>query len=168
MKFTLDGTGLLSGEHDTEELDRRIEEDRRKQLEAAQRAEEAEETCDGIEKALTPYLRDELAEEFAGRRLSADTIRQYSADFRRFKQCCAKWDLPYLPAPPAAVAVFMSEEDERGANHLARLKAAISAAHRAADLDDPCEDLLVRAIMRLARKEKNQPPADDPPQPEKD
>jgi hypothetical protein len=92
-----DGTGILSGVHDWDEVKRQIKEDRRKALVSALRQGQQEETASGIEKALTPHLRTELAEEIAARKLSAETMRKYRADFLRFKECCAKWDLPICP-----------------------------------------------------------------------
>ena len=92
-----DGTGILSGVHDSDAIKRSIEEDRRKELMAALRQGQQEETVSGIEKALTPHLSTELAEEIAARKLSAETMRKYRADFLRFKECCAKWICPICP-----------------------------------------------------------------------
>jgi hypothetical protein len=64
--------------------------------------------------------------------------------------------MPHLPATPQAVAIWLSEEFEHGLDHLARLRDAVATAHRAADFKDPTEDMLVRAILRLASKVKNQ------------
>jgi hypothetical protein len=160
VKFVVEGTGILSGIHDSEEIDRRIESDRRKELMAAQLAADQEKAVNKIEDALTSWLRTELAEEIAARpRLSAGTLRTYKSDFTRFKRCCAEWKLPCLPAPAQIVAAWLGEEGHRGLAHVLRCKAAVSAAHRAADLDDPCEDLLVRAVVRMVRQDKPPPAA---------
>jgi hypothetical protein len=156
-----EGTGILSGVHNSEEIDRRIAEDRRKEAAAAQLAADQEKAINKIEDALTSWLRTELAEEIAARpRLSAGTLRAYKSDFRRFKQCCAEWKLPCLPASAQVVAAFLGEEGHRGLAHVMRCKAAISAAHRAADLPDPTDDLLVRAVIRMVKQDK--PPAAKP------
>jgi hypothetical protein len=163
VKYVVEGSGILSGHHDTEEIDRRIEEDRRKEAAAAQLAADQEKAVNKIEDALTSWLRTELAEEIAGRkRLSAETLRTYKNDFQRFKQCCAEWKLPCLPAPAQIVAAWLGEEGHRGLAHVLRCKAAISAAHRAADLPDPTNDLLVRAVIRMVRQDKSPPAAKQP------
>jgi hypothetical protein len=148
-----DGTGILSGVHDWDEIDRQIKEDRRHRELVAAREARQQDTASGIEKAVTPYLRAELAEEIAARKLSAETMRKYRADFLRFKECCAKWDLPHLPASPQAVAGFLSSECSRGLTHVNRLVKAISVAHCSADLSDPTTDILVKAVVRLVKKD---------------
>jgi hypothetical protein len=153
---TIDG-GILGG--DREEIARGVAELERREAAAAQLAADQEAAVNKIEDALTSWLRTELAEEIAARpRLSAGTLRTYKSDFSRFKQCCAEWKLPCLPAPPQVVAAFLGQEGPRGLAHVLRCKAAVSAAHRAADLDDPCEDLLVRAVIRMVRQDKPPPP----------
>ena len=155
VKWVAEGTGILSGEHDSEEIERQIESDRRKELMAAQLAADQEKAVNKIEDALTSWLRKELAEEIAARpRLSAGTLRTYKSDFQRFKQCCAEWKLPCLPAPPQIVAAWIGQEGPRGLAHVLRCKAAVSAAHRAADLPDPTDDLLVRAVVRMVKQDK--------------
>jgi hypothetical protein len=150
MKF--EGEGILSGDIDFEELDKKIEEGRRKEQEAVHREADRDTTTALIEHALMPTVREELAEEMAEKKLASETLSQYASDFQRFKRFCQSWDLPHLPASPQVTAAFLADECEQGFDHLSRLKAAIVAAHRAADLFDPTEDLLVRAVMRLARK----------------
>ena len=154
--WVADGGGIFGGIHDSDEIDRQIESDRRKELMAAQLAADQEKAVNKIEDALTSWLRTELAEEIAARkRLSPETLRTYKSDFQRFKKCCAEWKLPCLPAPPQIVAAWLGEEGHRGLAHVLRCKAAVSAAHRAADLDDPCEDLLVRSVIRMVRQDKS-------------
>jgi hypothetical protein len=161
-KWFAEGSGILSGEHDSEEIERRIESDRRKELMAAQLAADQERAVNKIEDALTSWLRTELGEEIAARkRLSPETLRTYKSDFGRFKKCCAEWKLPCLPASAQIVAAWLGEEGHRGLAHVLRCKAAVSAAHRAADLPDPTDDLLVRAVIRMVRQDK--PPAVKPP-----
>jgi hypothetical protein len=80
-----DGTGILSGVHDSDAIERSIEEDRRKELMAAQLAADQEQAKTKIEDALTSWLRTELGEEIAARKLSAETLKHYKSDYQRFK-----------------------------------------------------------------------------------
>jgi hypothetical protein len=154
-----EGNGILSGEHDWDEVERSIEEDRRKELMAAQLAADQERAKTKIEDALTSWLRTELGEEIAARKLSAETLKHYKSDYQRFKNCCAEWKLPCLPAPAQIVAAWLGEEAPRGLAHVLRCKAAVATAHAAADLPNPCEDLLVRAVVRMVRQDKSPPTA---------
>ena len=159
------GTGILSGTHDPDEIDRRIEEDRRKASAAAELAAERQATLDEIEKAITVYVADELQTEFAERKQSEDKKkRAHLGSFLKFKEYCARYTppLPHLPAAPAAIAAFLASEMEKGQGHLNRLCAAIAVMHKRVDLPDPTSDPLVRAVVRLAHKDKSSPPADNP------
>jgi hypothetical protein len=152
--ITFSGTdGILSGTFDLEEIERRAAAERKKELEAAEHESVQQETASGIENALIPHVRKELQEEIAARKLSPEILRRYRADFTAFKECCGRWGLDYLPAGPPAVAVFLSEESRHGVKHIERLKKSIAAIHKAADLQDPTEDLLIRAILRLCRND---------------
>jgi hypothetical protein len=62
-----------------------------------------------------------------------------------------------LPAPPQAVAVFLTDKDSKLAD-IEKLAKHISLVHRAVGLDDPCEDILIRALLRQAREEKKSLP----------
>ena len=159
------GTGILSGAHDPEEIDRRIEEDRRKASASAELAAEREATLDEIEKAITVHVGEELEAEFAAQRQSEEKRkRAHLGSFLRFKEYCARYSppLPHLPAAPAAIAAFLTSEMEKGQGHLNRLCAAIAVMHKRVDLPDPTSDPLVRAVVRLAHKDKSSPPADNP------
>jgi hypothetical protein len=127
---------------------------------AAERAAEQEALLDRLEAALTPGVHDELMEEIADRELSAKTLKQYRADFLRYRAYCQHWSppLPYLPGRPQAVAAFLTSEISHGKAHVRRLAKIITRAHSSADLPNPCEDLLVRAVIRLA----NEHPTDKP------
>jgi hypothetical protein len=109
---------------------------------------------DAIDKALAPHLKSELAAENTAARITA----QQKLDFGLFAKCAARWELPHLPGPAQAVAVFLSEESEKGAAHVERLCHSIATVHRALNFADPTTDVLVRAVMRLARSEKSPPP----------
>src|SRR5262249_35479900 len=74
-------------------------------------AERLQPELDAIDKLLAPHLKNELAEENAAARISS----KQKQDFAAFQKCCARWELPSLPAPPQAVAVFLAEEIEHGA-----------------------------------------------------
>ena len=158
---TFSGTGILSGTHDPDEIDRRIEEDRRKASAAAELAAEREATLDEIEKAITVYVADELQAEFAAQRKTEESRkRAHLGAFLRFKNYCTAYStlLPYLPAAPQAIAAFLATEIAKGQSHLNRLCAAIAVMHKRVDLPDPTNDPLVRAVVRLA----SSPPAAKP------
>jgi hypothetical protein len=120
---------------------------------AAVRAAEIQATCDEIDTALAAYLRAELNAENTKARVS----RAAKKDFEKFKTCCAKWGLPHLPAPPQAVAVFLTDKETNQA-HVSRLAKHISLIHRAVGFADPVDDVLIRAILRQAQAEKKTPP----------
>jgi hypothetical protein len=109
---------------------------------------------DAIDKNLSAHLGRELKLENAKTRVRA----QHKQDFKSFQACCDKWGLPDLPAPPQAVAVFLSEKSERGAAHVLRLRNSISTIHRATNFADPCDDILVKALVRLIRNEEKEKP----------
>jgi hypothetical protein len=160
-----EGTGILSGVHDPEEIGRRIEEDKAKEAAAAEYAAELEATLDRIEKAITVYVADELQAEFAEQRKCEETRkRAHLGAFNRFKTYCVRFStpLPYLPAAPQAIAAFLSTEISKGQAHLNRLCAAIALMHKRVDLPDPTHDPLVQAVVRLAHKDKSSPPAVNP------
>jgi hypothetical protein len=159
------GTGILSGVHDSDEIARRAEEERQKEAAAAEFAAEREATLDRLEKAISVYVGDELQAEFAAQRQSEEARkRAYLGAFNRFRQYCARYStpLPHLPAAPAAIAAFLVSEMEKGQAHLNRLCAAIAVMHKRVDMPDPTSDPLVRAVVRLAHKDKSLPPAVNP------
>jgi hypothetical protein len=66
--------------------------------------------------------------------------------------------LPHLPAPPQAVAAYLSKHLDRGSAHVARLARSISTVHRAVGVTDPCDDILVKAVLRLSRETDSKEP----------
>jgi hypothetical protein len=155
------GTGILSGIHDSDAIDRRIAEERRKASEAAEVAAKREALLDHIEKTITEFVGNELQAEFAAQRQSDETKkRMHLGAFVRFREYCTGYStpLPYLPAAPAAIAAFLTTEMSKGQGHLNRLCAAIAVMHKRVDLLDPTNDPLVRAVVRLAHKEKSSKP----------
>jgi hypothetical protein len=156
---TFSGTGILAGTHDPDEIDRRIEEDRRKASAAAERAAEESLKEQEIEWALSQTLSAELAAEIECQKLDAKTLNRYREDFAKFVKYCQDSGLPYLPASPQVTALFLSEDCEKGLKHFNRLRNAIGCTHRMAGFPDPCEDLLVKAVSRLLRDNKSPQPA---------
>jgi len=146
--IVLDGKGILSGTIDFAEIEKREAEERALQAASAERLEAQEATQHQIEGVMLDYLRDEIAEELAEQKPT--TNARDRMNFLRFKAYCAKLDLPHLPASPQMVAAFLTTELDKGRPHLNRLIKSISTTHHKADLPDPCTDLLVRALLRLA------------------
>lgn len=144
---------LLERRRSQEEEERRVSdvweaglrEHQRKQEESAR-----EPLCDQIDKSFQPYLKGELAAENASRRISPSMKRE----FARFQKYCERWDLPSLPAPPQALAVALAEESEHGAARVLRLCRAVSGIHCAVGFPDPAADVLIKAMLRLIRSEK--------------
>jgi hypothetical protein len=66
-----EGTSILSGIHDSDEIDRRIEGDRRKASAAAELAAERELKEKEIEQILSQTLHAELAAEIESQKLNA-------------------------------------------------------------------------------------------------
>jgi len=154
------GGGILGGvEWDSDKIAARLEEERRQAAEydaamkaQAEREAEQQKTIDEIERfSLLPYIKAELAEEMAVKTPAA--LCEYLEDCQRFKECAQRWDLDYLPATPQMVAVNLSEESEKGIEHVRRQVNAIRELHRATNNPDPTTDILVRAIVRLCEKE---------------
>jgi hypothetical protein len=150
--ITLDGKGILSGAIDFDEIEKRAEEERALQQAAAERKADQEATQHAIEAVMVDYLRDQISEELQEQKPTTADKRSRE-DFLRFKSYCAWLDLPHLPASPPTVAAFLTSEIARGRPHLRRCIKAISSTHHKADLADPCQDLLIKALLRLARDE---------------
>ena len=153
------GTGILSGASDSDEIDRRIAEDKRKAAAAAELAAEQELKEREIEQVLSQTLRAELAAELESQKLNAKTLKRYCEDFARFRKYCEGSGLPCLPAGPQVTAMFLGEHCEKGLAHVNRLRSAIACAHRTAGFPDPTSDPLVKAVCRLLRDNKSPPPA---------
>jgi hypothetical protein len=77
---------------------------------------------------------------------SPNTQKAYRTDWRRFLAYCAGQGLESLPAAPESVAAFLRGECEHGraVATVRRRAAAVSLAHRAARLTDPCKTEPVR------------------------
>jgi hypothetical protein len=152
------GTGILSGISDSDEIAKRAAELERKQAASSAAAADREAILDQIEKAISVHVADELRAEFAAQRQSEEARKRlHLGSFNRFRQYCARYStpLPHLPAAPAAIAAFLVSEMEKGQGHLNRLCAAIAVMHKRVDLPDPTTDPLVRAVVRMAHKDKS-------------
>src|SRR6516164_9358238 len=127
----------------------REEQRRQREAEEAEREADLQRLYDGIDAHLSPCLREELAAENATARVTPEQ----KEDFAAFRALCTEWAMPYLPAMPQAVAIFLAEGDT---DTVLRRCKSISVIHRAVGESDPCEDVLVRAIVRQARNECSQ------------
>ena len=129
------------------EVDQEEEQRRKQAAEEAEREAALQLLYDGIDANLSPHLKAELAAENETARVTP----KQKADFAAFRATCTKWGMPYLPAAPQAVAIFLAEGD---ADTVLRRCKSISVIHRAiGESVDPTEDVLVRAIVRQARNE---------------
>jgi hypothetical protein len=143
--------GLLSDKPIDPEALKRAQEAEAKRLAeeaaAAQHEAEIESICDEIDAYMMPLFKAELELENSKARVSAATKKV----FEKFKACCAGWGLPALPAPPQAVAVFLMDKTTKPTD-IEKLAKQISLVHRAVGHQDPCEDILIRALLRQARE----------------
>jgi hypothetical protein len=131
------------------EVEEQEEQQRKQEAEEAEREAALQRIYDAIDANLSPHLKAELAAENETARVTP----KQKADFADFRATCTKWGMPYLPAMPQAVAIFLAEGD---ADTVLRRCKSISVIHRAVGESDPCEDVLVRAIVRQARNECSQ------------
>ena len=159
MIRTLDGTGILSGTWDDEELARERELERQNEVAAAERAADQEETKHQLETVIVGYLATHIAAELRDQKKKPETNTQNREAFLRFRAYCAKLDLPALPASPQAVAGFLVSELDQDRAHLCGLLDSISSTHHKADLPDPTTDILCRAVLRIC----NEPQTTDSP-----
>jgi hypothetical protein len=124
---------------------------------AAERKAEQEALQHQLEGVMLDHLREAIQEELAAdqKKARGGKDKRSHEDFVRFKAFCQRWSPPlsHLPAAPASVAAFLTSELDKGRPHLRRLIKSISTTHHKADLPDPCTDLLVRALLRLASDE---------------
>jgi hypothetical protein len=137
--------------NEVDQEEEREREEQRKEA-AAEEAREADlqRLYDAIDANLSPHLKAELAAEDETARVTP----KQKADFAAFRTLCTEWAMPYLPARPQAVAIYLAEGD---ADTVLRRCKSISVIHRAiGESVDPTEDVLVRAIVRQARNECSQ------------
>ena len=80
----------------------------------------------------------ERARRFAEKARAENTKRAYRADWQAFRRWCRERGLAPLPARPETVAMYVSSVAERyKVSTLERKLAAISQAHKAAEVDSP-------------------------------
>jgi hypothetical protein len=140
---------------DPEENERIAAKQREQERRAAEYAAYLQAQYDSVESLFVPLLRDELEAEKSITRVTA----KMRADFSAFRQWCEQAGYPSLPAAPQAVAEYLGSELKRGAAHVTRLRNSISAVHSAVfNSEDPTTDILVRALMRCARQDKDHSP----------
>jgi hypothetical protein len=146
---------------------RALEDELARQKDQAQiDAEFAETMRENLIRDLDAQLIDIWAD-----RPSEARLARYDGDFRRFQNWCAEvnqedFKLSTLPASPELVALYLLAELDRGASYqsIRRSYIAISFAHRAKGVFDPCPDPqsddprdssarpFPAAVVRLARK----------------
>jgi hypothetical protein len=102
-----------------------------------------------------PKLAEHVKADFAQLKERAEKAATQE-DFAKFRECAESFGLPSLPAPPQAVALFLA--DGRNASRIAKLAKSISIVHKAVGFSDPCDDILVRALLRMAREEEPSKP----------
>ncbi len=149
--LTLEGNGILSGTYDPAELDRQLEQERKRRLAEAELGLTRDAMIDAIENKLQPILWRAISQEISNRKLSKETLRIYASEMKRFRKYTAEHEFESLPAHPWTVAAYLVMNFEAGAKHLSRMSAAIATTHKFSDLPDPTTDPAVRAVLRLAR-----------------
>src|SRR6516162_2372193 len=121
----------------------------KKEAETAHAAE-LQPHLDQIDAIFGRVLKNELAAENATSRVTT----QQRKDFAMFKASAEKWELPYLPAAPQMVVLFLAEQSDRGLKYVTRLCRSIAAVHKACNFPDVTNDPLVRGVLRCLRTDK--------------
>jgi hypothetical protein len=130
------------------------------------------EKVDGMRAALARQWEEEILEglpevcqwvrsdidELAARKQA--TRRAYQKRVARFVRWASERGFDRLPYAPAVVARFFIDETNRGMSvgEIKLIRAAIASVHREAGFAEPCQDPLVRAIVRFL---DTRPPGDD-------
>src|SRR6516165_1797715 len=147
---TLCGGILPATEEGWREVNQLVADQRLQDAATAAWETEQQRLRDEIDARCFAFLKVELEAENVATRVTAEQKK----DFTRFRDYVGAWSLPYLPAPPQAVAVFLMSESERGAAHMVKLRNSISAVHLALGMDDPTRDILISALVRQAKAEE--------------
>ncbi len=86
--------------------------------------------------------------------LTASTRETYACGWRQWERWCHGRGIDPLPAPPEAVAVFLTERAEAGVQFstLDCYCSGIAYRHRQERLSDPTADFLVRRVRRGLRR----------------
>jgi site-specific recombinase XerD len=96
-----------------------------------------------------PVLRPlwEQARAYTEQAKAPRTRRAYRADWTHFSTWCATHHFVSLPAPPEAVALYLTALAATAKmSTLTRRVSALSQAHQAAGYDSPTRDLRVRTV----------------------
>jgi hypothetical protein len=142
-------------ERERAEFARMDAQEKEQQQRAAEYEAELQRKYDSLESVFVPLLKSELEAENASTRVTDRT----RADFGKFQAFCKEAGYPSLPAAPQAVAEFLGSQIQYGPAYVTRLRNAISNIHTAVlGNEDPCADILVRALMRLAKQDKDSSP----------
>jgi integrase len=86
--------------------------------------------------------------------LAASTRETYACGWRQWERWCNGRGITALPAPPEAIAAFLTERAEAGV-HFTTLDcycSGIAYRHRQEGLSDPTADFLVRRVRRGLRR----------------
>jgi site-specific recombinase XerD len=102
---------------------------------------------------------DAQARAYIAAAVAANTRRAYRSDWRLFTAWCAARGFAPLPAAPATVARFLTEQAATVTiATIARRLAAIGQAHRTAGHTAPSDDATVRTVWRGIRRSKGTAP----------
>jgi integrase len=112
------------------------------------------------------------ARDFMAAARAASTRRAYDHDWRAFAAWCETYQLPSLPAAPETVALYLADladqitltgEGRRrpryAVNTLQRRLAGIAAAHKAAGVEPPTRETIVRTTWSGIRRLRGVAPA---------
>ncbi len=91
----------------------------------------------------------ERAKEYGRNSKSAATRLAYASDWRSFVAFATRNELPFLPAAPQTVALYLAELADVGksVSTIRRRLAAIADMHEEAELENPTSATAVRAIL---------------------
>ena len=109
-----------------------------------------------IEQNVPSELID-VAKSYIEQSTSSATRKAYKSDFKIFSAWCSLHDVIAVPASAEAVALFLSDQANRGiaASTLTRRTAAIKFAHEALGLETPTSSKLVSSTMKGIRRSGN-------------
>lgn len=107
----------------------------------------------------------ERAKEYAADARASSTRRAYGADFRAFEQWCTSQGLVALPAPPPAVAVYLTHLADSG-RKVATIERALTGivhAHRSRGFDWPRAHPVIASVMAGIRRRVGTAPVQKAP-----
>lgn len=96
------------------------------------------------------------AQDFIKKSLSPNTIKAYRSQWDQFSAWCVSCGLPFLPAAPETVSVFISFLARKQKNKLStieRMLSSISKAHKASKHDSPIRSEIVHETYSGIRRE---------------